>query len=276
VPAYGDLGRINTNIGALNALNALNRVNTELSLHALRVATGKRINSAGDDPAGLTLSNTLNVRARKIAQAMSNIGDASNVLSIAESGLSNINDILSSMAEKLIQAASDTEGSSERAAILQELNNLGEEIDSITKQTQFNGVVLLTSTTLTFQTGPDGVDFNVFTMTSAFTSASLGISSLTVASQALSSASLGSVNAALTSVKTQLQQLGALLERFQIKAQSLSVAQLNVTAAASRIMDADLASEQLQVSRLQILRSTSTAQLAAANAAPAQILQLFQ
>ena len=276
MPAYGDLGRINTNVGALNALNALNMVNAKLSVHSLRVATGKRINSAGDDPAGLTLSNTLNVRARKIAQAMNNIGDASNVLSIAESGLSNINDILSTMTEKLIQAASDTQGTSERSAILQELNNLGEEIDAITKQTQFNGVVLLTSNTLTFQTGPDGVDYNVFTMSSAFTSAALGISSLTVATQALSSASLGSVNAALVSVKTALQNLGALLERFQIKSQNLAVAQLNVTAASSRIMDADLAAEQLMVSKLEILRSTSTAQLAAANAAPAQILSLFR
>ena len=276
MPAYGDLGRINTNIGALNALNALNKVNTELSLRSLRLATGKRINSAADDPSGLTLSSTLNVRARKLAQSISNIGDASNVLSIAESGLSSINDILSTMSEKIIQAASDTQGTSERSAIFAELNNLGEEIDSITKQTQFNGVVLLTSSMLTFQTGPDGVDFNTFAITSAFTSAALGISSLTVASQALASASLGSVSAAITSVKTALQQLGALLERFQIKAQNMSVAQLNVTAAASRIMDADLAAEQLQVSKLEILRSTSTSQLAAANGAPAQILQLFR
>jgi flagellin len=276
VPAYGDLGRINTNIGALNALNALNKVNAELSMRSLRLATGKRINSAADDPSGLTLSSTLSVRARKLGQSISNIGDASNVLSIAESGLSNINDILSTMSEKIIQAASDTQGTSERSAIFAELNNLGEEIDAITKQTQFNGVVLLTSSTLTFQTGPDGVDFNTFSISSAFTSAALGISSLTVASQTLASASLGSVSAAITSVKTALQQLGALLERFQIKSQNMSVAQLNVTAAASRIMDADLAAEQLQVSKLEILRSTSTSQLAAANGAPAQILQLFR
>ena len=276
MPAYGDLGRINTNIGALNALNALNKVNTELSKRSLRIATGKRINSAADDPSGLTLSSTLSVRGRKLGQSISNIGDASNVLSIAESGLSNINDILSTMSEKIIQAASDTQGVSERSAIFSELNNLGEEIDAITKQTQFNGVVLLTSSMLTFQTGPDGVDFNTFQITSAFTSAALGISSLTVASQTLASASLGSVTAAITSVKTALQQLGALLERFQIKSQNMSVAQLNVTAAASRIMDADLAAEQLQVSKLEILRSTSTSQLAAANGAPAQILQLFR
>jgi flagellin len=195
---------------------------------------------------------------------------------VAESGLNNINDILSTMSEKIIQAASDTEGPNERAAIFQELNNLGEEIDAITKQTQFNGVALLTSTVLTFQVGPDGVDYNVFNMSSSFTSAALGISALTVASQALASASLGSVSAAIVSVKTALQQLGALLERFAIKADNEAAARLNQQAAASRILDADLAAEQLEASKLQILRQTSTAQLAAANTAAASILTLFQ
>ena len=272
----GDLSRIRTNIGALTALDALNKVNTKLSVHNLRLATGKRINSAGDDPAGLTLGNSLDVRARKIAQALNNIGDASNVLAVAESGLNNINDILSTMSEKIIQAASDTQGVNERMAIMQELNNLGEEIDTLTMQTQFNGVALLTATVLTFQVGPDGVDYNVFNMASSFTSAALGISSLTVATQALASTSLGSVSAAIVSVKTALQQLGALLERFTIKADNLAAAKLNQQAAASRIMDADLAAEQLEASKLEILRQTSTAQLAAANAAAASILSLFR
>jgi len=272
----GDLSRIRTNIGALTALDALNRVNTKLSIHNLRLATGKRINSAGDDPAGLTLGNSLDVRARKLAQALNNIGDASNVLAVAESGLNNINDILSTMSEKIIQAASDTEGPNERAAIMQELNNLGEEIDTLTKQTQFNGVALLTATVLTFQVGPDGVDYNVFNMSSSFTSAALGISALTVATQALASTSLGSVSAAIVSVKTALQQLGALLERFAIKSDNLSAARLNQQAAASRIMDADLAAEQLEAAKLDILRQTSTAQLAAANTAAASILTLFR
>ena len=272
----GDLSRIRTNIGALTALDALNKVNTKLSMRSLRLATGKRINSAADDPSGLTLGNSLDVRARKLAQALQNIGDASNVLAVAESGLNNINDILSTMSEKIIQAASDTQGVSERTAIFAELNNLGEEIDSITKQTQFNGVMLLTSTVLTFQVGPDGIDYNVFSMAGSFTSSALGISSLTVASQALASASLGSVSVAITSVKSALQQLGALLERFEIKSDNLSAARLNQQAAASRIMDADLAAEQLEVSKLDILRQTSTAQLAAANTQATSILSLFR
>ena len=113
-------------------------------------------------------------------------------------------------------------------------------------------------------------------MSGAFTSSALGISALTVASQALASTSLGSVSVAITSVKNALQELGALLERFNIKSDNLSAARLNQQAAASRIMDADLAAEQLEVSKLEILRQTSTAQLAAANAQASSILTLFR
>jgi flagellin len=274
--ATGDLTRIRTNISALNALHALTQINAKLSQTNLKLATGKRINSAGDDPAGLTLANTLDIRARRIAAAITNIGDANNLLAIAEGGLSNMNDLLSQMGEKIIVAANDTQGVSERSAIQQELNQLAEELDAIADNTQFNGVVLLTVGGLTFQTGPEGVNTNRFSMGHAFTSAALGISTLTVASQALSSLSLASVNAALTSVKAALQAVGANLQRMTMKADNLAVARVNTIAASSRIMDADLAAEQLEASKLQILQQTGTAQLAAANVAPSSILSLFR
>ncbi len=116
----------------------------------------------------------------------------------------------------------------------------------------------------------------VFGLSQAFTSAALGIAQLTVASQALASLSMGSVQAAITNVQSALQRLGATMERMQIRSNNLSVAQLNVTAASSRIMDADLAAEQLNAAKLQILQQTATAQLAAANAAPASLLTLFR
>jgi flagellin len=276
MPATGDLSKVRTNIAALNALNALAQVNAKLNITNLRLATGKRINSAGDDPSGLTLATSLDLRARRIGAAINNIGDATSVLSIAESGINNINGILSTLVEKITLALSDTQGVSERSAIFQELNQLGEEIDSLSQQTQFNGVILLTAATLTFQTGPDGPDNSRFSLSHAFTSAALGISSLTVASNALASTSLGSVNAAIASVKVALQNVGALLERYAIRADNLTVTRLNVTAASSRIMDADLAAEQLEASKLQILQQTATTQLAAANAQPASILALFR
>ncbi len=274
--AVGDLSRIRANISALNALNALNAINARLTATNLRLATGKRINSAADDPAGLTLANSLDVRARQVASAMRNVGDAENVVSIAEGGLNNINELLSQMIEKITLAANDTQGASERSAIQQELNQLAEEIDSVAQQSQFNGITLLTDRTLTFQTGPDGTNVTSFTLSHAFTSAALGVNALAISSQALASTSLGSVQAAIASVAAALQLAGATIERLRVKADTLSVAQLNLRAAESRIRDADLAAEQLESSKLQILQQTATAQLAAANAAPGSVLALFQ
>jgi flagellin len=276
MPATGELSKIRTNIAALNALAALSAINSKLNVTNLKLATGKRINSAGDDPSGLTLATSLDLRARQIGTAINNIGDATSVLSIAESGINNINTVLSTIVEKVSLALSDTQGASERSAIFQELNQLGEELDSLASATQFNGVVLLTSATLTFQTGPDATSVSQFALSHAFTSAALGINSLTVATQALASTSLGSVSGAIVSVKVALQQVGALLERFAIKADNLAITRLNMVAASSRILDADLAAEQLESSKLQVLQQTATAQLAAANAAPASILSLFR
>jgi len=274
--ATGDLSRIRTNIGALNALNALENINSQLTQTNLRLATGKRINSSGDDPAGLSLANTLDVRARKVAMAERNVGDAQNVLDIVDGGLSNLNDLLSSMQEKIVLAANDTQGVSERSAIMSEINQLGSEIDTVVNQTQFNGITLLTVNTMTFQVGPDGTGINVFSVGQALNSAGLAVNGLTVATQALASASLNSVQISINSLKTILQSVGSTIERLRVRDDNLSTMELNLRAAQSRIMDADLASEQLNSAKLSILQQTSTAQLAAANSAPAHVLALFR
>jgi flagellin len=274
--ATGDLSRIRTNVGALNALNALENINAQLTMTNLRLATGKRINSSGDDPAGLSLANTLDLRARRVAAAERNVGDAENVLDTVEGGFNNINDLLSSMAEKLVLASNDTQGVSERNAIMQEIQQLGQEIDSVVNQTQFNGITLLTAGTLTFQVGPDGTNTNVYALTQAFNSAALLVTTLTVATQALASASLGTVQIAINTIKAVLQAAGSTIERLRVRADNLSTMELNLRAAQSRIMDADLAAEQLNSSKLTILQQTATASLAAANTAPASILSLFR
>jgi flagellin len=274
--ATGDLSRIRTNIGALNALNALEDINAQLTQSQLRLATGKRINSAGDDPAGLTLANTLDLRARRVAMAERNVGDASNVLSIVDGGLQNINDLLSSIAEKLTLAANDTQGTSQRNAIMTEIQQLGQEVDSVVNQTQFNGITLLTVNTMTFQVGPDGTNTNVFSIGQALNSAALLVTQLTVATQALASASLGTVQIAINSLAAIIQSTGSSIERLNVRADNLSTAELNLRAAQSRIMDADLAAEQMNSSKLQILQQTATSALAAANTAPASLLALFR
>ncbi|MBI4246627.1 MAG: flagellin [Candidatus Rokubacteria bacterium] len=274
--ATGDLSRIRTNIGALNALNALEQINAQLTATNFRMATGRRINSAGDDPAGLSLANTLDLRARRVAAANQNVGDAENVMNTTEGGLNNINDLLTSIMEKLVLAANDTMGTAERNAIQQEITQLGEEVDSVLNQTQFNGRTLLQMSTVTFQVGPDGTNVNVFNMTTTLNSVNLGITLVTVGSQALASSSMATVQAGLDQVRNILQKTGSTIERLRVRADNLSTAELNLRASESRIRDADLAAEQLTSSKLTILQQTATASLAGANTAPASILALFQ
>ncbi|MCL5019971.1 MAG: flagellin, partial [Patescibacteria group bacterium] len=122
--AIGDSTRINTNIAAFNALNALKGVNRNLEKSQLKLATGLRINEVADDPAGFTISRKLNARSRGLSVAYDNVGTTKNVLAIAEGGLLNISDILITMKEKVTQAASDTQGTAERAAIKSEIDQL--------------------------------------------------------------------------------------------------------------------------------------------------------
>ncbi|MBI1845629.1 MAG: hypothetical protein HY294_10175 [Candidatus Rokubacteria bacterium] len=273
--ALGDITRIRTNVSALGALNALKANNARNQNAALRLATGKQINSAADDPSGFSLSSTLLQQARAFGNAVDNVSDAGNVLDTAESGLGQINDILGQIADKTLQAASDTQGPNERAAIQNEVNQLGQEIDSIVNTTQFNGTSLLQGATLTFQVGPSGSDTATFALSSSFTSSALGVNGLALGTQALASASLGSVNSALNVVQGALQNIGALSDRLQVKSHDLSQFQLNAAASASRIQDADMATTQLEKSSSDILNQIAMAQLAAANSSPSMLARLF-
>jgi flagellin len=274
--AQGDLTRIRANIAALNALNSLKSINKDLGVRQLRLATGKRLNSAADDPAGLTLARRLDARSRSLAQALSNIGDAENLLAVAEGGANNIQSLVVQMREKIIQAANDTLGSTERAAIQQQLQEIIAEIDDVTRQTTWNNVVLLTNQAFTFQVGAEGGDTITFNVGGSLTAGALGINNLCVANQASSAAALTSVDVALSSVSTLLQQVGAKMQRLGVKQETVSTAVTNTEAARSRIEDADMAREQLESTKLQILQQTATAMLAQANVAPQAILGLFR
>lgn len=273
---YGG-SRINTNVGALNALNALNVINSKIGTHQLRLASGKRINSAADDPAGYTISQKLKGRSRSLTQALNNVGEAKNVLSVAEGGLQNINDILVTVKEKMIQAGNGSYGSSELTAVLTQINDLLDEVDDIVSETKFNGTQLIDGnfTSKVFQTGADSGDSITVNLSSSLDSASFNLDSLT-SSDLSSLAALSSVDSFINTVSTELQTVGSLVQRLDYKEATLQVAITNTDAAASRIMDADIAKEQLEMTKLQILQQTSTVQLAQANAAPNNLLSLFR
>jgi len=280
--AIGDSARINTNIAALNALSALKNVNRGLEQSQLKLATGFRINEVADDPAGFVISKRLDARSRGLAVALDNVGTAKNVLSIAEGGLHNIQEILVTMKEKVTHAASDTNSSAERNTIATEINALVEEIDNIVNETTFNDIALLDGnyTGKSYQTGEDTTNVLIFSISQNNTASGLSVASGDVSSRVYTatgaSFALSKVDSAIETVSDTLQNIGATVSRMTVKESTLRIAITNTLATKSRILDADIAAEQLNSTRLQILQQTATAQLAQANVAPQNVLALFQ
>lgn len=170
-----DVTRIASNIGALFALNSLQNINKQLSTHQTRLATGKRINSAEDDPAGLSIASKLLARSEGLKVANDNIGDTKNMMAIAEGGLGAMNDILIKMRSKAQAAASDTLGVGERDAISSQLSAFSEQIDNIVNETKWNDVKLLTGNlNKLFQTGVDKGENTRWIMTANLTAGSAG------------------------------------------------------------------------------------------------------
>lgn len=282
--AIGDSTRINTNIAAFNALNALKSVNRGLENSQLRLATGRRINQVSDDPAGFVISKKLDARSRGLSVALDNVGTAKNVLAIAEGGLLNISDILVTMKEKVTQAASDTMGNAERTAIETEIIQLVAEIDNIVTETTFNGVALIDGsyTSKSFQTGEGSTNVLVYGIAQDHNAATLSVAAADVSTKinqtgtaTTRAEALVAVDTAIDLVSTSLQSIGATIARLTVKESTLTVSITNTEATKSRILDADIAKEQLNSTRLQILQQTATAQLAQANVLPQNVLALF-
>ncbi len=279
--AQVDFTRIASNIGALNALNSLRNVNNQLALHQTRLATGKRINSAMDDPAGLTIANKLNARNEGMKTALNNIGDAKNMLAVAESGLSKINGILTKMRSLAQQGMNDTLGSDERTAIKTQLKEYESQIDDTIGQTEWNGEELIStggSKTFTFQTGADSGDTTTWTGINVSTAAdTLGLDADTdLSTQGTYATYMGQVDSAIDTISSKLSTVGALMSKLTFKEEQLAVSQVNVEGAYNRIMNADMAQEQLEATKFSILQQTSITMLAQANMAPQGILSLFR
>ncbi len=295
--AIGDATRINTNIAAFNALAALKAVNRDLERRQLKLATGRRINEVSDDPAGFVISKRLSARSRGLSTALDNVGTTKNVLAIAEGGLINISNILIRLKELATQAANDTLGSAERNAILSEVKQMVQEIDDIVEETTFNYNKLLdgTFTGRSFQTGEEttatlrfdltqnnsttGLKFT-FDIAGPGTSTTMSINDIVTLGKFFTSSgcsqAIAVINGSIEKVSDSLQNVGSISSRLTVKEATLRIAITNTEAAKSRILDSDMAFEQLESTRLQILQQTATAQLAQANVAPQNVLALFQ
>ncbi len=275
--AFGDLSRINTNLQSLDALRNLNLTNDKLGVRQLRLSTGKRMNRAEDDSAGYTIARKLEARVRGQAQAMSNVGDAKSMLTVAEGTFGTIMDILQTMKEKTVQAANDTLGSEERTAIKSELDALSNEITDMIDDTTFNSVTLFTSLTFNFQVNSEATDsFAVTIGTMSVTGLGVATSSIDVSTASASTSFLNTVDTAISLVADKLGDIGDNQKRLSFKQDQLAIAMNNNSAALSRIEDADFAKEQMEIVKLQILQQTGITSLAQANSAPQSVLSLLQ
>jgi len=266
--AYSSGGRINTPINAYNALNALNNVNQQLGVHQLRLATGKRINSVSDDPSGYTIAKQMESRAGVLGAAVNNIGDAKNMVGTAEQDLQTVRDLLTTIQEKVAQANDPV---SDKNALANDVNQLSTEIADVLGKSDFNGTALFSTASGSFS-----ASFQVGATASDTISATWSASFASIATQSAGTIGSLDVSTEVSTIETALQTMGSLIARMDAKESNLNVMITNLNASQSTIMDADIASEQLQATKLQILQQTAVTQLAAANSSNQVFLTLFR
>lgn len=275
---------INTNIASLNAQRNLNSSQSSLSTSLQRLSSGLRVNSAKDDAAGLAIATRMTAQGRGMSVAIRNANDAISLAQTAEGALGQIKDHMLRMRDLAVQSANATNTSADREQLQTEFVELQKEIQRIYEQTTFNGLKILESNagTQSFQVGAnsgetvDIVTSNISAVYSGISATVANISGDTSAVSANAASAIDAIDTALSALATQRSTYGAAQSRFEGIIGILQTSQENQMAAASRIMDADYASETASLTRSQILQQAGTAMLAQANALPNSVLTLLR
>jgi flagellin len=271
---------INTNISAIRASNASNSANKALGTAMERLSTGKRINSAKDDAAGLAISTSMTSQIRGMSQGIRNANDGISLAQTAEGTLSEVGNMLQRVRELAIQSASGTYQSSDRAAMQQEVSALTTQISDSFTQTKFNGNTLISTTSgtdLTFDIQTGSQAGQKVTLTSkAIDGTNLTASALDVTTASAASTTLANVDKALGDVNATRASLGAGQNRLESAINNLTNTTTNLSDARSRIEDADYSMETTAMAKAQILSQASTAMLAQANQSQQNVLSLLR
>lgn len=273
--------RINTNVASLNAQRNLLGTKWGLDKSLEKLSSGYRINRAGDDAAGLAISENLRAQIRGLKQASRNASDGVSLVQVAEGGLNEISTILIRLRELAVQAASDTIGPVERQFLNVEYDQLVSEVDRIADGTEFNGTQLLggTGSILDFQVGTKNdpnIDRLSFDASKAdANSAALGINLTSVADKASAQNSLAAIDSAIVSVSAMRADFGAIQNRLQSTIGNIAVSVENLSAANSRIRDVDIAEETAEMTKNNILLQAGTSVLAQANLSSNTALSLL-
>ena len=275
--------RINHNISALNTYRQLSINTTNGSKSLEKLSSGLRINRAGDDAAGLAISEKMRGQIRGLNQAERNSQDAISLIQTAEGALNETHSILQRMRELAVQAASDTNtgttesAATDRAEIQKEIDQLSAEITRISDDTEFNTMKLIDGTFKgkKFQVGANSGQAVTLTI-GGMDATDLGVNSLDLKGQVKASSAISTINAAIGTVSSERAKLGAMQNRLEHTINNLNTTAENLTASEGRVRDVDMAKEMMEFTKNSILQQAATAMLAQANQQPQGVLQLLQ
>lgn len=275
---------VNSNLPSLNAQRNLTKSQGDLSTALQRLSSGLRVNSAKDDAAGLYVSQQMTRDIRGMNQSIRNAADGISLGQTAEGALGEVANNLQRIREIAIQASNATVG--DRSGLQKEVDQLTQEISRIIQTTEFNGTSLLSATSnLTFQVGASGAANNQVSLSSSnltslgatggYAASLTATGTVVVSAQGAASAALSNLSSAIDTVNKERATFGALQNRFEAVISNLQNYSENITAARSRIQDADFASETAKLTRAQILQQAGTSILAQANTLPQSALSLL-
>ncbi len=271
---------INTNTRSLVAQQALAVNGRSLTKAMEQLSTGKRINSAADDAAGLAISNKMTAQIRGLNQAVRNANDAISMVQTVEGATSEVSNMLQRMRELAVQSANGTNFTDDRNALQAEYLQLQEEITRIATNTEWNGTAVTNASTVyKFQVGADAsqtIDVT-FKDLDGMTGVSTAVGSTSkVDTVSNATDAIAAVDTALTTIDTYRGDLGAKINRITYAADSLTSTATNMAASRSRIQDTDYGKATTELARTQIIQQAATAMLAQANQQPQTVLSLLR
>ncbi|API59215.1 flagellin [Tardibacter chloracetimidivorans] len=268
---------INTNTSALRAQNASRLAEMNLSRAMERLSSGKRINSARDDAAGLAVASRMTAEIRGLGAAIRNANDGISLAQTAEGAMGEVTNMLQRMKELSVQSANGTLSDGDKDNLQAEFAELIAQIDDIANRTTFNGVALAdgTNATVSIQTGTSAGETVDVTL-SDLTAATLAIDALDIGSAGDADAAMTAIDAALDTVTTARATLGAVQNRLDATVNSLTDRATNLTESRSRIEDTDFSAETTNLAKSQILSQAATAMLAQANQSQQNVLSLLR
>ncbi len=271
--------RINTNVASINAQRNLASITKRLGGSFRRLSTGLRISTAADDAAGLAISERLRAQIRSLDQAQRNANDGISLVQTAEGALNEVSSILTRLRELSIQSANGSVSGADQDTLNAEFTSLVNEVDRISRSTEFNGINVLdgSSTTVSFQVGM-GTTAGIDTLSVSLSptlSTTLALDSLDIGSAGDTTTAITNIDAAINTVSSLRGRLGAVQNRLGYTTRNLAVQSESLSAAESRIRDVDVAFETAQLTKYSILQQSAIAILAQTNLQPQAALSLL-